>query len=160
MKIHKGLGDGSIYGIDAESFQRNYPFNLIYEGYPDKFAVIRELQDGTITVRMNKYPVDKTRIEIEFVAVPRDLLDSAGSIPLVPRKHIAVLEDATTFYLMLDKSDDRAQIYANLVQANLTAMISQNRGSEARTGEWFGQIIPRPDLIERPRTLRDQDPYS
>lgn len=148
MKRHKGTNrDGNVYGIDSESFQRDYPFPLIEAGNPDRFCVLREAADGTFTVRFNRYPTAKTRIEVEYVAIPRDLKDNTGSIPLVPRKHVDVLEDAAVFYLMLDKSDDRAQTYAQLLQGKLNAMISQNRGQLIRAGRDFGRIVPRKDML-------------
>lgn len=150
MKIHKGSSQlGSVFGIDAESFQRDYPFALLEEGYPDRFAVIKESADGTLTIRFNSYPSVKTRVEVEHVAIPRDLKDNSNSIPLIPRKHVDVLEDAATFYLMINKSDDRAQIYANLVQGKLNAMIAQHRGALVKSGREFGRIVPRPDLIRQ-----------
>ncbi len=148
FRIHKGAAKlGNIFGIDAEAFQRDYPFALIEEGFPDKFATIYEKSDGTFTVRFNKYPTEKTRIEVDHVPVPRDLKDDAQSIPLIPRKHVDILQDATTFFILLDKNDDKAQIYANLVQAQLTAMVNQNRGSQLKTSDSFGEIIARPDMI-------------
>ena len=152
FKIHRGeRGEGSVYGIDAEAFQRGYPLNTVSEGYPDRFCVMKEKADGTIIVRFNRFPQYKTRIEVEHVAVPRDLKDNSSSIPLLPRKHIDVLEDAGTFYLMLLKSDDRMQVYANLVQGKLKAMIAQNRGMQSRTGRDFGQIVSRADMMRNGR---------
>lgn len=159
FRVHKGSGDG-IFGTDAESFHRNYPLSSTEEGTPDRFCVLSEASDGTFTVRFNRYVSEKTRIEVEHVPVPRDLKDNSSSIPLVPRKHIAVLEDAATFYIMLDKSDDRAQTYANLLQGKLKAMVSQHRGTQVRSGENFGKIISRRDLIPQGRRkLFPQDPY-
>lgn len=150
MKVHKGAShDGSIYGVDNEAFQRDYPFSIVGQGIPTRFSVVREMSDGTMTVRFNKYPPDKTRVEVEHVPLPRDLKDSSASIPLIPRKHIDLLEDAVVFYIMLDKSDDRAQMYAQLVQGKLKAMIAQNRGQQVRTGKHFGQIVPRPELTSQ-----------
>lgn len=158
MKRNKGhYREGSVFGCDSEAFQRDYPLVTIVEGYPDRFAVVQEREDGSIVVRFNRYPKDKTRIEVEHVPVPRDLKDSAGSIPLVPRKHIDVLEDAAVFYLMLDKNDDRAQIYANLMQGKLKAMLAQHRGSLVRSGENFGQLIPRIEQLSRRRRLFHDD---
>lgn len=152
FKIHKGASYlGNIFGIDTESFQRDYPFPLIEEGYPDKFTVIKEDSNGVLTVRMNKFPVSKTRIEVECVPVPRDLKDSSSSLPLIPRKHIDVLEDAAVFYLMIDKSDDRAAMYAALAQGKLQAMVNQNRGSQLKTSDQFGRIVPRRDMIQTGR---------
>lgn len=159
MKAQRG-GPQLIFGCDAESFARDFTFSEITEGVPDRFTVIQEYPDGTLQVRMNKYPTDKMRIEIDHVPIPRDLKDSSGSIPLVPRKHIDVLEDAATFYIMLLKNDDRAMSYAQLVQGKLTAMINQHRGSLLRSGENFGQLIPRRDQISRiRRSLFPSEPY-
>lgn len=159
IKIHKG--GRSIYGIDAESFERDFPFSAITEGTPDRFAVVDEKPDGTYTIRLNRFPEAKLRIEVDHVPVPRDLKDSAGSIPLVPRKHVDVLEDAATFYIMLLKNDDRAQAYMNLVQGKLKAMLSQHRGTLVRAGEYFGQIISRPEKVIRrsKRSLFGDEPY-
>lgn len=143
FKINKGSSIGSIFGLPSETFQRDYPYITVGEGYPTRFSVIREDSNGAVTVRFNMFPAYKTRVEIDFVPVPRDLKDSASSIPLVPRKHIDVLQDAAVFYLMFAKSDDRAQGYANLVQAKINAMIAQNRGSLLRSGDSFGSITPR-----------------
>lgn len=152
FKIHKS-NDGGIYGVDAETFQRNYPFNSISEGTPDRFSVVGEGSNGTYTVRFNKYVHEKTRVEVDYVPVPRDLKDNSSSIPLVPRKHSDVLEDAATFYIMMNKSDDRMQHYAGLVQGKLKAMISQHRGALLRSGKNFGQIIPRLDQVGGRRKL-------
>lgn len=160
FRINKGDGgSGMIFGLDGEAFLRDYPFRLLTERYPDRFTVIREAYDGSLTVRFNAYPIDKTRIEIDHVPVPHDLKDNASSIPLIPRKHIDILEDACVFYLMLDKSDDRMQIYASLLQGKLNAMIAQHRGSLVRSGTDFAQIIPRRDQIRRRRVFFPNEPY-
>jgi hypothetical protein len=159
MRLARG-SEQTIAGIDNETFLRNYPFVDIKEGNPTRFTVIRENEDGSLRVRFNKYPVEKTRAEISYVPVPRDLKDNAGSIPIVPRKHISVLEDAATFLVMLLKHDDRAQIYAELVSGKLLAMVNQNRGSLLRIGEDYGRIISRRDLLPlRRRRLFPDEPY-
>lgn len=155
FRIHKGAGlDYQAYGTDAESFHRNYPFCSVIERCPDRFCVLKESGDGTITVRFNAYPKDKTRVEVEYVPVPRDLKDNSSSIPLIPRKHVDILEDAATFYIMLNKSDDRAQVYANLMQGKLQAMKSQHRGSLQKTGNYFGRTIARRENMGPVKRLR------
>lgn len=146
--VHKGTNrEGNIYGIEGEAFQRNYTLTQISEGIPDRFFVYKEKANGIMSVRFNRYPKEKTRIEIDHVPVPHDLKDNSASIPLVPRKHSDVLEDAATFYIMLNKSDDRMQIYAGLMQGKLKAMIEQHRGTLQRAGKFFGQIVSRPDQV-------------
>lgn len=149
-----------ITAIDAETFMREYPPLVIEEGLPTRFTVINEKPDGSFRVRFNRYPADKTRIEIDHVAIPRDLKDNAGSVPLVPRKFIDVLEDAATFYIMLLKQDDRANAYAGLVMGKILSMINQHRGSLLRAGEFFGRIVPRADLKgARRRRFFPSEPY-
>jgi hypothetical protein len=151
---------GAIGLIDPEAFLRTFPPEAIDEGLPDRFCIVREDPDGSIKVRFNRFVEKKTRIEIDLVPVPRDLKDSTGSVPLLPRKHVDVLEDAATFFIMLLKNDDRAPAYAQLVQGKLASMISQHRGSLQRAGEHFGEIIPRRDLLRRSRRkLFPEDPY-
>jgi hypothetical protein len=149
-----------IMGVDGETFMRNYPPLLCDEGQPTKFTVIGEGEDGSLRVRFNHYAKEKTRIEIDYVPVPRDLKDSGGSVPLVPRKFIDVLEDAASFFIMLLKNDDRASSYAQLVQGKLMSMINQHRGSLMRTGVNFGQTIPRRDhLGYKRRRFWPEEPY-
>lgn len=161
IRKSKGFShEGNIYGIDPESFQREYPIADVKESYPNRFAVVKEKEDGSLTVRFNAYPVDKARIEVEYVPVPRDLQNSSGSIPLLPRKWVDILEDAGTFYVMLDKSDDRGQTYAQLLKGKLKAMVAQHRGSEVRMGPGFGEITPRIELTrKKKRFFRNGQPY-
>lgn len=150
-----------IPSVDPEVFTRDYPIDSASEGQPSVFTLIGERPDGLLTVRFDSYPKEKTRIEIDYVPVPRDLKDSAGSIPLVPRKHIDILEDAATFFVMLLKNDNRAQAYMNLVFGKLSAMISQHRGALARSGDHFAQTIARRDLLTPTRRrIFPRDPYS
>ncbi len=160
FRIHKGI-QTEVFGIDTESFARDWTFADINEGIPDRFTVVRENPDGSLRVRFNRYASsDKIRVEIDHTAVPRDLKDNAGSVPLLPRKHVDVLEDAATFYIMLLKSDDRAPMYAQLVQGKLQAMVNQHRGQMMRVGKDFGQIVSRKDLTgNRRRRLFPLDPY-
>lgn len=146
FSYHKNVG-GTISGVDFERFNRDYPLARFQEFFPDRFTVLQEKDDGTITVRFNGYPIEKTRVEVNYVPIPRDLKDSSASIPAVPRKHISVLENAATFFLMLNKSDDRAQVYANLVYGELRSMISQHRGSLLRSGQNFAEMLPRRDRM-------------
>lgn len=148
---------GSLYGTDAESFQRDYPLTAIDEGTPNRFCVFRETEDGVFTVRMNAFPTEKMRIEVSHVAIPRDLKDNSTSKALVPRKFSDVLVDAATFYIMFMKSDSRATMAAELVKGKLKAMIAQHRGSLVRSGEHFGQIIPRREQLGSRKKLFPED---
>lgn len=158
LKVHRGSGDGLVSSLDAEAFARDYPLKDICEGVPDRFVVISERSDGVLTVRLNKFVQEKTRLEADHIKVPRDLKDDATSLPLIPRKHVDVLEYATSFFLCFLKSDDRMNVYAELTKGKLMAMKAQHRGTLLRAGENFGQIIPRRDLSSKRRIIFS-DPY-
>lgn len=159
IRIMRGEGQ-MVYGIDKESFERDYAPKDIAEGTPTKFCVYFEKDDGTQFIRFNRYPDESVRALIEYVPVPRDLKDSTGSIPVIPRKHLDVLEDAATFFVMLLKSDDRAEVYGQLVNGKLLAMLNQHRGSLLRSGNSYGKIYPRRERINgRRRNLFPSEPY-
>lgn len=159
LRVHgRADGDGSINSLDPLSMQREYPLTLTQEGIPDKFCRVSENEDGAITVRFDRYPADKTRIEVEYIPVPRDIQDNTASIPLIPRKYSEVLEYGTAYYLLLDKEDNKAQSYGALAKAKLQAMRRHNRAELERTSSDFGEITPRPDLVYSGRKLRYGEP--
>lgn len=149
---------GTIMGTDALSLMEDWPMNNMHEGVPNRFAVLREDDDGLVTVRFNRYPKELTRVDIEYVAVPGDLKNTPNSIPLVPRKYMKVLEFFGAFFIMLDKEDSKAPSYSNLCQQQLRAMMGNIRRRLSRTGEYFGAAIPRRDKTGNPRRLLYGEP--
>lgn len=148
IKVHgRSDGEGNISSLDPLTMQREFPITTTVEGIPSKFARISENEDGQVTVRFDRYPADKVRIEVEYIAVPRDIKDNTASIPLVPRKYSEVLEYGAAYYLLLDKEDGKAQTFLALAKAKLNAMRRQNRAQLEKTSLDFGEITPRPDLI-------------
>lgn len=146
--------DSNLYGLDPIAFKKNYPLNSIYEGYPTRFCKISETDDGRITVRFDKYPKDTTRIEVPYVPIPRDIKDNAGSIPVIPRKHVDVLEFAAAYEILLEKEDSKAEMYLAKASAKLDAMVKQNRNELQRLGKYYAQIIPREDKTYQHRRHR------
>ena len=152
--------DGNIDSIDPITMQKRFPLTQASEGLPRKFAKVIEGDDGSITVRFDRYPKDKTRIEVEYIPVPRDIKDNAASVPLIPRKWSEVLEYGAAYYLALDKEDSKSQGFLALASAKLKAMRRQNRSEQERTSRDFGEIQPRQDLVENGnrRRLRYGEP--
>lgn len=138
---------GNVDSVDPITMQKRYPLPTVEEGFPDKFTKIEEGPDGRIVVRFNRYVKDKTRIEVEFIPVPRDIKDNSASVPKVPRKWSEVLEYGAAAYLLLDKEDNKAQSYMVLAKAKLKAMQSQNRAELQNTSHDFGAVIPREDML-------------
>lgn len=149
-----GQDDGKVSGIDALAFDRDWPLFRTQNGTPTHFAVIREKYDGSYTIRMNKYPDKKMRVEFEHIAYPKALQNNTTSFPLIPRKFIRVLEYGASFYVMTDKEDSKADKYFAIAQSTLTSMMKLNRKELQRIGKNFGAVIARPDMMPEMRNYR------
>jgi hypothetical protein len=140
------MGDverGQIYEIDLNTMLRKYPRMLIRASVPDKYCIISQGTTDLISVRFNSYPLEDCRVEIPYIAVASDLTDSGASVPLIPFGFREILIHGAAYFLMLDKSDDKAQTELALTQAKLKALVSHNRKSLSLAGGNFGKVIPR-----------------
>lgn len=93
-------------------------------------------------------------------------LSSAGdavlvSYPILPKTFLDILDYGASFYLMLDKNDERSEAYFRLCQAKMKAMISANNREmgQASAGR-VGEMIPRMDMFSGPRRYWRQEPSS
>lgn len=136
-----------IYGMALSELQSQYPLSLIQMGTPDRYAQVDE-----DTVRFNKYidTDELVRVDYDYMRKPDALTDSGSEEPLVPLKFRYVLADMTTFFLLMDKDDTRAQAVGEMAKSGIAAMSLENRSRMANTGE-MGQIKPRQSGIGRLR---------
>ena len=134
---------GQIYEIDANTMIRKYPRMLLSQGIPDKYCIISQSNADSVAVRFNSYPLEDCRVEIPYIAVASDLTDSGSSIPLIPFGFREVLVHGAAYYLMLDKSDNRADMEMQLAKAKLLALVNHNRKSLSLAGGKFGRMIAR-----------------
>lgn len=134
---------GKIMGVDALTLQRKYPLTQMYPYVPDVFAVTQWHEDGSIRIRFNTYPRFKMRVEIDYIPIPQDLKDNALSTPLIPRAYREYLVYAAAYYIMLLKSDNRADTYAALAKSKLVAMVNDNRANKELSSNKFGRLLPR-----------------
>ena len=148
MRVYRADYDYEITGMDLLVLDRRWPLALIEEGIPSAFA-----QADEDTVRVNRYAGSATglvRAEYDYLYRPSDLTDDASSIPAVPRQWRYVLADWGTFWLMLDKNDDRADAVGLAAKNGLKAMAMENRHKLGSVGGGaFGQIRPRQDEVRR-----------
>lgn len=134
---------GKIFGISYDALKREYPISRMVQGTPDRFSVIRQQDNGILTMRINQYPGVQMRAEVDYIPIGRDLQDNANSIPKVPISFREYLMHVATYFLMLDKSDNRADLQASLAKAKLVALINHNRKSTKSSGKDYGRLIPR-----------------
>lgn len=134
---------GKIYGIDINSMYRKYPMTQMYPFYPDKFAEMFRRDNGSVRIRINTYPREAIRAEINYIPVAEVLYDNTSSVPAITEPYRAYLVYAAAYYLFKDKSDDRLASAEAEAKAMLTAMINDYRSNTELTNNQFGKIIPR-----------------
>lgn len=139
---------GQVCNLDPLAFDRQYPLIDIQQGSPQYFCLSGEKAiDGKLSVRFNKYPAKAMRVEFEHVPYPKDLQNNAQSIPRIPKKFLRVLEFGASYYLSLDKTSDKAQVWLGIAQQMLKAMMKANRTDLQKASKNFGSVIARPDLM-------------
>lgn len=154
FKIFRNQNCPFITSTDPILLEQGHPLSGVRECVPELFAKITEDFSGTIIVRFNSYPKERMKVEVNWVEVPHDLQNNDASFPLIPRKEIDTLIHAAASFIMFDKSDSKFVDTIALVGKQLEAMEKKNRSELFRTGENFGQIVPRLDLTEKKRFLR------
>lgn len=135
---------GKIFMIDDNTFLREYPLNRLTQDVPDKFCPVEITPDGLWKARFNSSVLDKpVRAEVNFIPVTRSLMDNVASIPLVPGNYSKYLVYGASYYILMEKSDNKAQVYYDLAKAKLLALVNDNRKNASIAGNNFGKLIPR-----------------
>lgn len=135
---------GKIFLVDDNTFLREFPLNRLEQKVPDKFCPIEISNKGLWKVRFNGSVLDEPiRAEVNYIKVPRKLVDNENSYPLIPGSYTKYLVFGAAHYILSDKSDNKAVEYAQKAAAKLQAMINDARASGVKAGQNFGRLIPR-----------------
>jgi len=145
--------DHFCYSTDPIRMQEDYPVSRIVERFPDRFCRISEDRNGIIWVRFNAYPKQVTKLQIDWIPQPRDLQNNTASSVRIPRGDIDVLIHGASAFVLLDKEDSKYSSMVELTKTHLEAMKKKNHSLLFRTGQEFGQIVPRSDLNREVRHL-------
>lgn len=154
FNFDRGLGYDSepfIYSTDPIKMQEDYPISQTRQRVPDRFVRIMEENDGTVWVRFNAYPANKTKTLIDWIPQPIDLQDNAASVPQLPRTDIDTLIHGAAAFIAFDKEDTKWEGFVSLTKAGIEAMNKKNRSLLFHTGETFAQQVPRLDLASKRR---------
>lgn len=143
-----------IYSSDPIKMQENYPISQVQEKIPDRFIRLEEHEDGTVWVRFNAYPRAITKCQADWIPQPFDLQNNTASVPALPRGDVETLIHAASAMILYDKHDTKFQSMLDLSKTGLDSMKKKNHGVLFRTGEWFGQQVPRLDLTKQNRQFR------
>jgi hypothetical protein len=142
MRAYHSLSRGEVEGVDLLTLDAQHPLSNLKTGLPTHFALVTETK-----IRFSHAGgVEETelmRVEFDYHQKPSDLTDSGAEEPLIPLQHRNVLADATLFYLLEDKSDNKAGDVGLKTKAGLQAMRSDNRARVAQTNMRRGHLYAR-----------------
>lgn len=140
---------GKVYEIDYDTFIRRYPLTQMVRAIPDRFCVTRLQSNGIATVRFASYVDQPTKVEAFVIPMHRDLQDNTVSVPLLPHQFREALVFGASYYMSLDKSDNRADAHASDCRSKLQALIHHNRKELGLAGNNYAKLIPRPGGVRR-----------
>lgn len=136
---------GKIFMIDSNTFLREFPLNRLNLSVPDKFCAMAQSPEGLWKVRFNAFAQESLRVEVDYIPVTRDLVDSTNSYPVVPGAAARYLVFGAAHFILTDKNDTVAPQYLQLAQAKLKALVNDNRKNLSLGGTNYGKIVPRPN---------------
>ena len=143
---------GELLGSDYAAMLREYPLHAIATYIPNRFAVKNfDTTTNTYTIRMNAQTPGQARVEYDYIPYPTLLTDSSSSIPIVPLTHRVCLAYCTAYFILMDKFDERAQQYLQLLQASLKSMKRADETQRQAINPFRARLVPRRDLTKRYR---------
>lgn len=140
-----------VEGVALLQLEQDWPLQHVESGVPTLFAPV-----GETKVRFNRYGSgdpsgDFIRLEYDYLARPSDLINDAGSIPVVPAQWRHILCDMALTYLYTSKNDDRVMAVGSAAKAGLMAMALENKQKLQSMSRRFGKIRVRQDNLESKR---------
>lgn len=154
----QGDEERQINYIDQNQMARDYPLSRILSGVPNFFTITQKDANGNYFVRFEKSSSPlPTRVEYKFIAIPDPLVDSATNYPMIPVEHRDCLDFAASYFLCLDKNDDRAQMFFQLTQQKLKAMQKAEEKQKTQISKTRGKLFARGDLYQRGKRFVTQE---
>jgi hypothetical protein len=138
------MDSGKIFGIDTSTMQNKFPISQMNPVFPDHFCELVKRDNGTVRIRFNAYPLEESRIEVDYIPIAPILYDNEASIPAMPEAYREILVYGAAYFLFIDKRDDLADKAAAMARAAIESMKNDFRSGLARTNNRFGRIVPRP----------------
>lgn len=134
-----------IMGMQPERMDTLWPLSRLQPGVPQAFClenerVLRFSAGGRTDGR-------SMRMEYRFKPLVTDLVDSLGSVPLLPISYRHLLADMALTYVYIDKNDDRAVATMNSAKAGISAMLRENRRRLVKMDNTTGAIFTRPSHL-------------
>lgn len=153
----QGDEEFKMYFIDEQQLRRDYPLSRLINGVPNFFCITKKDGNGNYFIAIEKAPSMQIRAEYKFIPIPDPLIDSCNNFPIIPVEHRDCLDFAASYFLCLDKNDDRSQMYFQLTQQKLKAMQKAEEKQKTQTSKMRGHLFPRGDLWQRGKRFTTQE---
>lgn len=144
-------GLGLISQLDQGAFEEKWPIRCLASGTPTEFCQPYS-NDGLMVIRFNKSVAEKTRLEYDYIPVPDPIAYLSTSIPIILEAYRDILSLVTSHDILVDKEDDKAQLFFGFAKAQLQALVAAQRKDKQNTRRNFGRMVARLDQV-RPRRL-------
>lgn len=158
MRIYDVFGDtffledssveGKIYSMDVNTMRKEFPLKSLKDGIPSRFCILHQNEDEFL-VQFNSYPKKQVKVDLDWIKVPVPLIEADDNIPLIPWQFREVLAFGSAFYLLQDKTDDKAQTYLQLAQAQIKAMKKAEVREASMTDKDYGKPIVRQEELDK-----------
>lgn len=135
-----------IFLTDSLTFHNEFPLSRITAGVPSRFCIVEQTNKGGMTIKFNSYPDEMIKAELSYIPVQQSLLDATYIYPNLPTPYTKFLVYGASYYLLMEKSDSKAEQYLAMAQAELKAMVNDNRKSLSLGGNNYGRLIPRRNI--------------
>jgi hypothetical protein len=153
----QGDEEQKIYFVDENQMDRDYPLRRIIDGNPNFFTITKKDAGGNYFVKFEKSVQLPARVEWKAIQIPDPLVDLPTNFPIIPVEHRDCLDFAASYFLLLDKNDDRAQMFLGLTQQKLKAMQKAEEKQKTQTSKNRGKLFARGDLYNRGKRFFTQE---
>lgn len=150
IRLYRSFGwdnedDGQILDCNINNLQKEYPLSRLERRIPKRFAELYR-DDTEWLIQFSSSVNDDTKVDFDWIPRPTDLIDSATSIPRFPLERRHLIEAGAAHLICIDKGDDKAGYFFNLVKGGLSAMMSASIKEIQQSSGEVGKLTPRMDL--------------
>lgn len=149
IRLYRAFGfdyddDGQILNCDINSLQRNYPLSRLQIRSPRRFAELYR-DESEWLIQFSSSVVEDIKVDFDYIPRPDDLIDSSASLPRFPRERRHLIEAGAAHMILVDKQDDKASYFFNLVKQGLMAMMGASIKETSHASGEVGKLTPRLD---------------
>lgn len=126
---------------DKDEMLDRSPLKNAHAKLPEYAAIVKE-NTGNVTIQLESYPQDLTRIEIDYIPIPTTL-DTTSSDPTLPKQYRKVLAYLSAHYMAFRNGDNRAAAFLETARMLFTELVDWNERIMSAGDPRAGKILTR-----------------